>query len=82
MVIATPAYTGIAASPTPDGTFPVFERLRRQVMTGYEPNGADYADLVQYIAYFHGNDAVHYMDRVSEPLWDAGNRTFGGAGGR
>ena len=64
VVIATPANTGIAASPTPDGTFPVFERLRRQVMTGTNPNGAHYADLVQYIAYFHGNDAVHYMDRA------------------
>jgi len=64
VVTKTPANTGIAASPTPDGTFPVFARLRRQVMTGTNPNGAHYADLVQYIAYFHGNDAVHYMDRA------------------
>lgn len=64
VVMTTPANTGIAASPTPDGTFPVFERLRSQVMKGTNPDGARYADLVQYIAYFNGNDAVHYMPRA------------------
>jgi lipoprotein-anchoring transpeptidase ErfK/SrfK len=64
VAIQTPANTGIAASPTPDGTFTVYERLRRQVMTGKNPDGSHYADLVQYIAYFHGNDAVHYRDRA------------------
>ena len=57
--------TGIAGSPTPDGNFPVNTRLRRQVMRGTNPSGTKYADLVQYIAYFHGNDAVHYMDRAN-----------------
>jgi peptidoglycan hydrolase-like protein with peptidoglycan-binding domain len=64
VVLRSPANTGIAASPTPDGTFPVNTRLRRQIMRGTNPNGQHYADLVQYIAYFHGNDAVHYMDRA------------------
>jgi len=65
VVVATsPANTGIGLSPTPDGTFPVYERLRQQVMRGTNPGGSHYADLVQYIAYFHGNDAVHYMDRA------------------
>ena len=64
VVLRSPANTGIGASPTPDGTFPVFERLRQQVMRGTNPNGSSYADLVQYIAYFNGNDAVHYMDRA------------------
>ncbi|HEY5274524.1 MAG TPA: L,D-transpeptidase [Acidimicrobiales bacterium] len=63
VVLRSPANTGVAASPTPDGTFPVNTRLRRQVMKGTNPNGQKYADLVQYIAYFHGNDAVHYMNR-------------------
>ncbi len=58
------ANTGIPESPTPDGTFPVDARLRRQVMRGTNPDGGHYADLVQYIAYFKGNDAVHYMDRA------------------
>lgn len=64
VVVSGPANTGIAGSPTPDGTFPVFTRLRSQVMRGTNPSGAKYADLVQYIAYFHGNDAVHYMPRA------------------
>jgi peptidoglycan hydrolase-like protein with peptidoglycan-binding domain len=63
VVLKSPANTGVAGSPTPDGTFPVNTRLRRQVMRGTNPDGSKYADLVQYIAYFHGNDAVHYMDR-------------------
>ena len=40
VVVNTPANTGIGASPTPDGTFPVFERLRQQVMRGTNPNGS------------------------------------------
>jgi hypothetical protein len=64
VVLKSPANTGIATSPTPDGTFPVNTRLRQQVMRGTNPDGAHYADLVQYIAYFHGNDAVHYMNRA------------------
>ena len=64
VVVKSQANTGIGVSPTPDGTFPVFERLRQQVMRGTNPNGSKYADLVQYIAYFNGNDAVHYMDRA------------------
>jgi peptidoglycan hydrolase-like protein with peptidoglycan-binding domain len=64
VALRTPANTGIATSPTPDGTFPVYTRLRSQVMRGSNPDGTTYADLVQYIAYFHGNDAVHYMPRA------------------
>ena len=64
IVLRSQANMGIANSPTPDGTFPVYTRLRQQVMRGANPNGQKYADLVQYIAYFHGNDAVHYMDRA------------------
>ncbi|MHB8246725.1 MAG: L,D-transpeptidase family protein [Acidimicrobiales bacterium] len=63
VVIRSPANTGIASSPTPDGNFNVYSRLRQQVMKGTNPNGSKYADLVQYIAYFNGNDAVHYMPR-------------------
>ncbi|MGA2802984.1 MAG: Ig-like domain-containing protein [Acidimicrobiales bacterium] len=63
VVLHSLANTGIPESPTPDGTFPVDARLRRQIMRGTNPDGRHYADLVQYIAYFKGNDAVHYMDR-------------------
>jgi hypothetical protein len=64
VILTSPANTGIAGSPTPDGTFPVNTRLRRQIMHGTNPDGSHYADLVQYIAYFHGNDAVHFMNRA------------------
>ena len=64
IVLRSLANMGIAGSPTPDGTYPVYTRLRRQVMRGKNPDGRRYADLVQFIAYFNGNDAVHYMDRA------------------
>jgi hypothetical protein len=62
-VLRTPANTGIPGQPTAQGTFPVFERLRSQVMQGTNPNGSHYADYVQWVAYFNGGDAVHYMPR-------------------
>jgi len=59
------ANTGIPVSPTVDGTFPVFERLRFQIMKGTNPDGSHYADPVQFVAYFNGGDAVHYFPRGS-----------------
>ncbi|MBO0837877.1 MAG: Ig-like domain-containing protein [Actinobacteria bacterium] len=59
------ANTGIAVAPTVDGTFPVFERFRFQIMSGTNPDGSHYADPVQYVAYFNGGDAVHYFPRGS-----------------
>jgi hypothetical protein len=64
VVLRSQMNSGIASSPTPDGNFPVFTRLRNQIMRGTNPDGAKYADPVQFIAYFHDNDAVHYMDRA------------------
>ncbi len=64
VVFHSPANTGIAASPTAPGTFPVYERLRSQVMRGTNPNGSHYADPVQNVAYFNGGDAVHYIARA------------------
>lgn len=34
-------------------------------MRGANPNGSKYADPVQYVAYFHGGDAVHYIPRAN-----------------
>lgn len=65
LVENVPANTGIAASPTPDGNFNVFARFRSQVMKGTNPNGSKYADPVQYVAYFNGGDAVHYIPRAN-----------------
>ena len=59
------ANTGIPVRPTDDGTFPVFARYRNQIMRGVNPNGTHYADPVQFVAYFHGSNAVHYFPRAS-----------------
>jgi hypothetical protein len=65
VVVRTPANTGIGGRGTAAGTFPVFERLRSQTMQGTNPDGSHYADFVQWVAYFNGGDAVHYMPRAS-----------------
>lgn len=65
IVVRTLANTGIPVSPTALGTFPIYERLRSQVMRGLNPNGVPYADYVQWVSYFNGGDAVHYMPRAS-----------------
>ncbi len=64
VVLDSLANTGIPVSPTADGNFAVYLRLRAQIMRGTNPNGSHYADPVQYVAYFNGNDAVHYMPRA------------------
>jgi len=65
VVESTPANTGGAGTPTALGSFPVYLRLRNQVMRGTDPDGATYADPVQFVAYFNGGDALHYMPRTS-----------------
>jgi peptidoglycan hydrolase-like protein with peptidoglycan-binding domain len=64
-VFSSPANTGIPVAPTADGTYPVYERLRYQIMTGVNPDGTPYADPVEYVAYFDGGEAVHYFPRGS-----------------
>jgi hypothetical protein len=59
------ANTGGSGVPTQQGTFPVYSRLRSQIMTGTDPDGTPYADPVQWVAYFNGGDAVHYIARAS-----------------
>jgi len=80
-VFSTPANTGIPASPTVDGTFPVYLKYYFQIMKGTNPDGSKYADPVYYVSYFDGGDAVHYFSRYSygfyqslgcvEVPWDA-----------
>jgi L,D-transpeptidase catalytic domain len=65
VVESTPANTGGAGTPTALGSFNVYLRLRNQVMRGTDPDGATYADPVQFVAYFNGGDALHYMPRAS-----------------
>ena len=61
----TSANTGGSGTPTAQGTFPVYLRYRNQVMQGTNPDGSHYADPVQFVSYFNGGDALHYMPRAS-----------------
>lgn len=65
VVMRSAANTGISGRSTAPGTFPVYERLRSQTMRGTNPDGSHYADFVQWVAYFNGGDAVHYIPRAS-----------------
>jgi hypothetical protein len=62
-VIDTPANTGIPASPTPDGTFPVYLKYTVTQMKGLNPDGTKYDDTVYWASYFNGGDAVHAFPR-------------------
>jgi lipoprotein-anchoring transpeptidase ErfK/SrfK len=65
VVLHSVANTGAPATPTPDGTWPVYLRRPAQVMRGLMPNGKLYADPVQYVSFFNGDYAVHSMKRAS-----------------
>jgi L,D-transpeptidase catalytic domain/Bacterial Ig-like domain len=65
IIMHTLANTGIAAAPTADGTFPVYERFQFTIMSGQNPDGSHYADPVWWVSYFNGGDAVHYFPRGS-----------------
>ncbi len=65
VVFRSPANTGIPQSPTPSGNFNVYARYRNEIMKGTNPNGTPYADPVQFVAYFHDGDAVHYFPRAA-----------------
>ena len=63
--LRTVTNTGISVAPTPIGTFPVYEKLPFQIMSGTNPDGSSYADPVQWVSYFSGGAAVHYFDRYT-----------------
>jgi peptidoglycan hydrolase-like protein with peptidoglycan-binding domain len=65
VVLKTPANTGIPASPTVDGTFPVYLKFYFSYMKGTNPDGSQYDDPVYYANYFNGGDAVHQFDRYA-----------------
>jgi L,D-transpeptidase catalytic domain/Bacterial Ig-like domain len=62
-VLNSAVNTGIPASPTVDGTFPVYLRFYFTYMSGFNPDGSYYDDPVWYVSYFNGGDAVHYFPR-------------------
>lgn len=66
VAVTSLANTGIAASPTPSGTWPVYLRYRSQTMSGTDPSGTHYVDKgVPYVNYFYHSDAVHGFLRAS-----------------
>ncbi len=65
-VFSSNANTGIAAAPTPTGSWPVYARYRTQTMSGTNPDGTTYNDPgVPYVSYFRGGDAIHGFQRAS-----------------
>jgi lipoprotein-anchoring transpeptidase ErfK/SrfK len=65
VVLTSPANTGIPQSPTANGTYPIYARFTYNYMSGHNPNGSYYHDLVHWINYFNGGDAVHGFVRAS-----------------
>ena len=63
--LTVPVNTGIPQAPTADGTFPIYLRYQVNHMTGTNPDGTPYDDIVYWINYFNGGDAVHGFDRGS-----------------
>jgi hypothetical protein len=60
------ANTGVAAAPSTDGTFAVYERFLSQTMRGTNPNGTKYSDPgVPYVNYYDGSEAIHGFVRAS-----------------
>ncbi len=57
--------TGIPQDATADGTFPIYARFTVDYMNGTNPTGTPYHDLVHWINYFNGGDAVHGFVRAS-----------------
>jgi peptidoglycan hydrolase-like protein with peptidoglycan-binding domain len=86
VVLRTPVNTGIPASPTVDGTFPVYLKFYFSYMQGTNPDGSHYDDPVYYANYFNGGDAVHQFDRYGygfyqslgcvELPWDAARTAY------
>ncbi len=87
VVLKSLVNTGIPASPTVDGTFPVYLKFYFSYMKGTNPDGTPYDDPVYYANYFNGGDAVHQFDRYSygfyqslgcvELPWDAAKTAYG-----
>jgi hypothetical protein len=64
-VLTTPANTGIPEDPTALGTYPIYVRYTVNTMSGTNPDGSAYDDIVYWINYFNGGDAVHGFVRGS-----------------
>lgn len=65
VVLTSLANTGIPGYATTNGTFPIYLRFPVNYMSGTNPNGTHYHDLVHWINYFLGGEAVHGFVRAS-----------------
>ncbi len=66
VVYQTVANTGIAASPTAPGTYPVYLRYVSTTMSGTNPDGSHYSDPgVPWVSYFNGGAALHGFVRAT-----------------
>lgn len=66
IVLKTLANTGIAQTPTPNGTFYVYLRYPTQTMRGKNVNGSYYVDHgVKWVNYIDGSVAIHGFVRAS-----------------
>ncbi len=66
MIFTTLVNTGIAVSPTANGTYPVYLRYTTTTMSGTNPNGSHYHDTgIPWVSYFNGGDALHGFIRAS-----------------
>ncbi len=64
-VLTSPTNTGIPVDPTALGTYPIYVRYTVNTMSGTNPDGSAYDDIVYWINYFNGGDAVHGFARGS-----------------
>jgi len=66
LIETNPVNTGIPASPTQDGTFPVYEHLTSTTMSGTNPTGSHYTyPGILWVSYFNGGDALHEFPRTT-----------------
>lgn len=66
VVYTTLVNTGIAVSPTANGTYPVYLRYVTTTMSGTNPNGTHYHDTgIPWVSYFNGGDGLHGFIRSS-----------------
>jgi lipoprotein-anchoring transpeptidase ErfK/SrfK len=65
-VLSTAVNGGVAAAPTPLGTYPIYLRYTATTMQGTNPDGTHYKDKgVPWVNYFSGGSAVHGFVRSS-----------------
>ncbi len=65
VVLTAAANTGMPGYATQLGTYPIYLRFTQNWMNGTNPDGSKYHDLVYWINYFYGGDAVHAFPRAS-----------------